>query len=174
MSQSVPFGSLAHGESLIINRFAVLPSFITMLHTSIYFSRLSQLCASYLWNSPKSAAEDATPLCLNLPALGGSTWKTWALFKLAKERLGGPKQQPSLTQTFTRNKGPRAPSRCVAGQRHHQVQGRVWLDMRDLLFSLRMNNHGNRVSREVPQSWCLWWPDRKELPGVSSVPALLE
>lgn len=46
--QSVPFGSLAHGKSLIINRFAVLPSFITMLRTSIYFSRLSQLCASYL------------------------------------------------------------------------------------------------------------------------------
>lgn len=89
MFLSVSFGSLAHGESLIINRFGVLPSFITMLHTAIYLSRLSQLY-TYLWNSPKSAAEGVTPLCSNLHALGESTWKTWALFNLAKERLWGP------------------------------------------------------------------------------------
>lgn len=94
MFQSVSFGSLAHGESLIINRFGVLPSFITMLHTGIYRSRLSQLYASYLWNSPKSAAEAVTPLCSNLHALGESTWKTWALFNLAKERLWGPYTTP--------------------------------------------------------------------------------
>lgn len=111
MFQSVSFGSLAHVESSMINRFGALPSFIT---THIYFSRLSQLYASYLWKSPKSAAEDGTPLCSNLHALEESTWNTWALFNLAEERLWGPEEQPSHTQAFTREKGPRALSRFKA------------------------------------------------------------
>lgn len=91
-----------------------------------------------------------------------------------RKGFGCPKNQPSLSQVFTREKELWEMLGRVMRDNNHQLQGRIWVDMRDLLLSLRINNCGNRLSREVPQSWKLSWPDRKELPGLSSVPTLLQ